>query len=94
MVRVLIKRKVVEAMEPVFHQGLREARKTAVGFPGYISGETLRDIANPHHHVIISTWRSAEDWERWLTSEERQRVDAAVGPCLEEPETYMVMEAM
>ena len=94
MIRVLIERKVVESMEPAFHQGLRETRQSAVGFPGYISGETLRDVENPHHHVIISTWRSVNDWSNWLHSEQRQRVLTAVAPCLEEPETFLVMEPM
>jgi heme-degrading monooxygenase HmoA len=94
MIRVLIERKVAESMESAFHKGLREARQSAVGFPGYISGETLRDVDNSSHHVIISTWRSVNDWNRWLASDERMQVEAAIGPCLDEPETHLVMEPM
>lgn len=94
MVRVLIERTLSEAMEREFHEALRTARQSAMTFPGYISGETLRDVANPCHHVVISTWRSAQDWENWVHSEERQRLLAAITPCLDEPEVYKVLEPM
>ena len=94
MIRVLIERTISESMEREFHEAQRSARQSAMTFPGYISGETLRDVANPCHHVVISTWRSAQDWEKWAHSEERQHLLAAISPCLDEPESDKVLEPM
>ncbi len=94
MIRVLIDRTVADNMEAEFHTALKTARKSAAGFPGYISGETLRDVSNSHHHVVISTWRSIPDWETWLASEERQQLVTATSMCLDEPTTFTVLEPM
>ena len=41
---------------------------------GYISGESLSNIDNPDEKIVISSWRSKEDWERFISDPE---VDAA-----------------
>ena len=92
MIRVIIERKVASSMELAFYDATRKARASAIAMSGYIGGETLRDIANHHHYIIISTWKSYADWQGWLDSEARQELDCALLPCLEEPETYIVTE--
>lgn len=39
--------------------------------PGYITGETLINIDDPEDFIVISTWKSPEDWKNWLNSKER-----------------------
>lgn len=94
MIRVIIDRHFVQGMDEELRQAELEARKAATSMPGYISGETLRDTANPQHNVVISTWRSQEDWNAWMTSEERIRILSRIEPLLVEPEQITVMEPL
>lgn len=82
-VRVLIKRVVprekAKEMIPLF----RQMRQLATNQSGYISGETLKSLDRPDVFLVISTWLSAEDWEKWLLSKERrgiqEKMDALLG---------------
>ncbi len=94
MIRVLLERRVAEGLEAAFDQVLRDVRQGAVHFPGYISGESLRDPANPHHFFVISTWRSKRDWDAWEHSEERERFQVRMTPLLEERERVTVLEPL
>ncbi|MFW5810084.1 MAG: antibiotic biosynthesis monooxygenase family protein [Thermodesulfobacteriota bacterium] len=81
-VKILIKRKVprekAREMIPLF----RKLRTLATNQPGYISGETLKSLDRPDVFLVISTWQSAEDWEKWLISKERQEVQDQVDALL------------
>ena len=41
-------------------------------------------------YLVISTWETAEDWERWLLSKERQDVQAKIDELLGGNTTYEV----
>ena len=66
MIRVLIDRHLADGMEHEAELALMDARHEAMRIPGYISGETLRDIGDVQHYLVISTWRSQRDWEVWV----------------------------
>ena len=82
-VKILIKRKVPQdkarKMIPLF----RKMRASATEQPGYITGETLRNLENPDEFMVISTWQSSNDWNSWLKSDERKevqnKIDALLG---------------
>jgi heme-degrading monooxygenase HmoA len=82
-VKVLIKRIVPEdkarQMIPLF----RKMRSLATSEPGYISGETLKRLDKPGEFLVISTWNSSDDWNRWFKSEKRkeilQKIDGLLG---------------
>jgi quinol monooxygenase YgiN len=92
MIRILIERRLVPGGEERLRQAMRELRQQAMDREGYISGETHRDAADPSHYLILSTWRSREDWERWARSEARHTVEARIAPMLAEPERVTVLE--
>jgi heme-degrading monooxygenase HmoA len=94
MIRVLIDRVIAQGMEGELRSIELEARKQAVQIPGYISGESLCDTADSQHHLVISTWRSREDWERWLASDRRNTLTARISPLLKQPETITVCEPL
>jgi len=77
-VKVLIKRiapqDTAKAMIPFF----REMREVALNQPGYISGETLKNIDNPEESLVISTWESAEDWQNWLHNAKRIEIQSKI----------------
>ena len=81
-VKALIKRKVPEdkakKMIPLF----RKMRSLAMEQPGYISGETLRNLNQPDEYLVISVWNSSQDWQKWLDSKERQEIQDQIDSLL------------
>ncbi len=77
-VKVLINRIVpkhtANAMIPFFS----EMREVALKQPGYISGETLKNINNPEEFLVISTWQSAEDWQNWQQNPKRIEIQSKI----------------
>jgi heme-degrading monooxygenase HmoA len=89
-IRVLMTRKIPKltsgldaALLPRLTELLLELRNMANVQPGYISGETLRNVDDRNEYLVISTWKSIESWERWLANEKRAEkegnVDALLG---------------
>jgi heme-degrading monooxygenase HmoA len=82
-VKVLITRTVPRDKSLEMVQLFREMRALATAQPGYISGETMKSNDRPDTFLVISTWESADDWEKWLLSRERQaiqeKIDALLG---------------
>ena len=75
-VKILIRRKVPEnkarQMIPLF----REMRTLANEQPGYITGETMRNLEKPDEFLVISTWETSYDWKQWEQSDERQQIQS------------------
>ncbi len=93
MLRVFIERHLLDHVEEDYRQVLLEARAEALKIPGYISGETLQDVDDPLHYMVISTWRTRADWNQWLESAGRQRVMNLMAPMLAEDERVTLMAA-
>ena len=81
-VKVVIRRVVPEDRAEDLEPLLRELRTRATVQPGYISGETLRKIDTPDEYLVISTWESTEDWNKWATSQERKEVQGKIDTLL------------
>ena len=81
-VKILIRRQVPQEkareMIPLF----RQMRASATAQPGYITGETLRSLDNPRQFMVISTWQSSDDWNRWLQSTERNEIQKKIDTLL------------
>ena len=77
-VKVLIRRNVPEnkarEMIPLF----RKMRTLANEQAGYITGETMRNLEKPDEFLVISTWETSDDWERWLQSKDRQLIQSQI----------------
>ena len=80
MIRVLIDRRIREGAGGDYERTQRELRFEALREHGYLIGETWRDLDDPHHYVVISTWRSRRDWDGWATCDARQRVLERLSP--------------
>ena len=82
-VKVLIKRRVPEDKAKEVIPIFRELRRLAVEQSGYISGETMRRKDKPEEYLVISTWKTSEDWDTWVTTSERNalqgKLDALLG---------------
>ena len=85
LVRVLIERHIKEGQESEASDKILEMRKHATTFPGYVSGETLSDTADPRTVIIVSTWHSLEDWEKWDSSPQHEASVKTLQPLLDQP---------
>ncbi len=85
-IKVLIQRKIQAGKESELGQAIREVRSKAVHAPGFISGETLRSLSDPSVHLVISAWKSVDDWKRWLDTPERKAFAQNIAALLAEAE--------
>lgn len=83
-VKIIIKRTVPENKIKDLMPLLKRLRIIANNQPGYISGETLKGIDNPANYMVISTWRSLEDWKKWVLSKERTEIQKNIDSLLED----------
>jgi heme-degrading monooxygenase HmoA len=97
IVRVLMTRKMAKqpkGMEhdllPKLSELLIELRALANRQPGYISGETLRNVDDPNEYVIISTWKNREAWDKWFANELRAEMEAKVDALIGSSTIYKV----
>ena len=87
-VKIIIKRQVPKDKEADILPLLIELRAKATTQPGYISGETLRNVDNAEEYLVISTWQSAEAWKAWHASGERDEIHDRLKALLEEETEY------
>jgi heme-degrading monooxygenase HmoA len=91
-VKIFIKRKGVDRNIIELTVLLKKLRSLTLNQPGYIYGETLRRIDEPDECVVISTWRSLEDWESWHSNEERIGIQSEIDLLLGEETDYAIYE--
>jgi heme oxygenase (mycobilin-producing) len=91
-VKIFIKRNVQEKNITELTMLLKRLRSLTLNQPGYISGETLRRIDNPNECMVISTWRSVEDWNNWVNNEKRLEIQTEVDKLLGQETEYAVYE--
>ena len=84
-VRIILDRKVKKGKEVEFAKLWRELRSKAMPSKGYISGETLRASKDPLNYIVITTWQSAADWERWEKDPERKAIQAKIDKLMSRP---------
>ena len=91
-VKIFIKRKVAEQNVMELTILLKELRSHTLSQPGYIFGETLRRIDKPDECMVISTWRSLEDWEQWVKDEKRINIQEKIDQLLGETTEYAIYD--
>jgi heme-degrading monooxygenase HmoA len=84
-VKILIHRKIKPGKEKELGEAVRALRFKAMYAQGYISGETLCSVEDPSIHLVISTWKSIEDWNNWFNAQERKAFQEKIDVILEEP---------
>jgi heme oxygenase (mycobilin-producing) len=84
-VRIIIDRKIKKGKEPEFAKLLRDLRSKAIASKGYISGETLRALNDPHNYIVITTWQSVDDWKAWEKNPERKKIHAKIERLMARP---------
>jgi heme-degrading monooxygenase HmoA len=96
-IRVLMTRRIPQlttgmdvTILPELSQLLIELRNLANRQPGYISGETLRNVDDKNEYLVISTWKSLDAWNGWMNNEIRRQVENKVDALLGASTVYKV----
>ncbi|HXZ43336.1 MAG TPA: antibiotic biosynthesis monooxygenase family protein [archaeon] len=93
-VRVIIQRWVRYGRESELRRALERMRVQACEQPGYISGETLRCPTDPSLWVVISTWETMADWQRWVKGPDRAEFESRIAHLIEAPTQVLVLESI
>jgi heme oxygenase (mycobilin-producing) len=91
-VKIFIKRDVQEKNIIELTMLLKRLRSLTLSQPGYISGETLKRIDSPNECMVISTWRSVEDWNSWVNNDKRLKIQTEIDQLLGQETEYAVYE--
>ena len=91
-VKIFIKRKVTANNILELTILLKKLRSLTLSQSGYIYGETLRRVDKDDECLVISTWRSLEDWNAWLHNEQRIKIQDDIDSLLGEKTDYSVYE--
>lgn len=82
-VKVLIDRKAPSKVSAELSSLIKELRIRTINQPGYISGETLQRVDEPGETLVIATWKTVDDYMKWVFSKERaeiqEKIDAMLG---------------
>ena len=87
-VKILITRSIGQEVAPAIRPLIIELRAHAMKQAGYISGETLKCIDRPGEYLVISTWESVDDWNKWLNSQERKILEDKIDIITGKPTEY------
>ncbi|QEQ97149.1 antibiotic biosynthesis monooxygenase family protein [Neptunomonas concharum] len=92
MIKVIIERHIAEDLTELYEKAARVTLQKAMQAHGFISGEALKNAYDPNHRIVIATYRTVQDWHRWLSSEERKEVMEQIIPMLDRDEKFTVLE--
>lgn len=92
-VKIFIKRKVQTDNAAQLTILLKKLRALTLEQPGYISGETLTRIDKTDECMVISTWRSVEDWNSWVNNPKRTEVQTVIDQLLGQQTEYAIYSA-
>jgi heme-degrading monooxygenase HmoA len=93
-VRVIIQRSVRYGREVELRAALEQMRAQALNQPGYVSGETLRCPSDPSLWVVISTWETMADWQRWAQGPDRTEFESRIAHLVAAPTQVLVLESI
>ncbi|MCX5999760.1 MAG: antibiotic biosynthesis monooxygenase [Chloroflexi bacterium] len=91
MVKVIIERHCQQGKEEELKRVLSdlgrrvETGKKAFEERGYVSGETITSVDDPAVWLVLSTWRSVEQWYAWEASPQRVRTEREIERLLTGP---------
>ena len=91
-VKIFIQRKVSSNNILELTALLKKLRALTLSQPGYIYGETLKRLDRSDECMVISTWRSREDWDNWFHNEQRVEIQKAIDKLLGEETAYAIYE--
>ncbi len=69
-----------------------ELRSKAMIQPGFLTGQTFTSLECAGEYMVISSWDTIENWNRWMNNEERKAIQSCIDALLEEKTQYRYYE--
>ncbi len=89
-IKIILLRRVTPEKENDLRPLLIQLRNLAKANPGYTNGETLRNMDDPGECLVITEWKSLEDWNEWLSTSTRQAVQQKIDDLLGTETRYQI----
>ncbi|MBI5252400.1 MAG: antibiotic biosynthesis monooxygenase [Desulfomonile tiedjei] len=89
-IKVLTVRKFKKDRIEDGHKLLRELRAAGTLRSGFVSGQTLISVEEPHKLLVISTWTDIKGWEAWQASNKRKEIALRITELLEASENVEI----
>jgi quinol monooxygenase YgiN len=87
-VKILIKRKFKNANPKNVSEVIAQSRENAMREKGYISSETLCSCDDPNLILVLSMWRTKEDWDYYKNTPIRKRTEEKFAGLFTRPTEY------
>jgi antibiotic biosynthesis monooxygenase (ABM) superfamily enzyme len=91
-VKILIKRKVAADKAAQLKELVMQLRSLSMKEPGYVSGESLKNVDRQNEYLVISTWDSLSAWKTWQSSKERAKIQDQIDALLGQKTEYETYE--
>jgi len=91
-VKIIIKRKVAADKAAQLKELVMQLRSLSMKEPGYVSGESLKNVDRQNEYLVISTWDSLSAWKTWQSSKERAKIQDQIDALLGKKTDYEVYE--
>ncbi|WP_163834122.1 antibiotic biosynthesis monooxygenase family protein [Spartinivicinus ruber] len=91
MIKVIIERVVDSDLTSHYENFVKQTFQEVVQAPGFIGCETLKNLQQPNHRVIITQWDNVQSWQNWQKSEKRQALVANIQPMLLHEEKVVIL---
>ena len=91
-VKIIIKRKVAADKAAQLKELVMQLRSLSMKEPGYVSGESLKNVDRQNEYLVISTWDSLSAWKTWQSSKERAKIQDQIDALLGQKTEYEVYE--
>jgi len=92
-VSIIIKRLLKdETMAAQLAPLIVQLRSRAAVQPGFITDQTFSCLDCEGEYLIMSTWHTLEDWNKWMHSQERMAIQRQVDELLGEKTIYRYYE--
>ena len=91
-VKIIIKRKVAADKAAQLKELVMQLRSLSMKQPGYVSGESLKNVDRQNEYLVISTWDSLSAWKTWQSSKERAKIQDQIDALLGQKTEYETYE--
>lgn len=92
-VSIIIRRTVKdETMAGKLAPFLVQLRSRAAVQPGFLTDQTFSCLDCDGEYLIISSWNTLDDWNKWMHSEERMAIQKEIDALLGEKTLYRYYE--
>ncbi len=91
-VKVIILRHFTDEQKNIIQPILQQLHQKALQSGGYVSGESLVNSGNREDKLVISTWNTRADWERFEGREDCLALHQQVDSIIEVQTVYQVYD--